>query len=159
MSTQESLQPEAPSDLPDAASEIHDVHPLDGPFPVVGVGASAGGLEAFTELLANLPDDTGMAFVLVQHLDPRHESNLVQLLSKATRTPIVEATQDLAVRPDHIYVIPPNTTMTIASGVLQLKPRGEARGLHLPIDQFLKSLAEDQQSAAIGVILSFSNFK
>ena len=154
MSTQESLQPEAPSDLPDAASEIHDVHPLDGPFPVVGVGASAGGLEAFTELLANLPDDTGMAFVLVQHLDPRHESNLVHLLSKATRTPIVEATQDLAVRPDHIYVIPPNTTMTIASGVLQLEPRGEARGLHLPIDQFLKSLAEDQQSAAIGVILS-----
>ena len=70
MSTQESLQPKAPSDLPDAASEIHDVHPLDGPFPVVGVGASAGGLEAFTELLANLPDDTGMAFVLVQHLDP-----------------------------------------------------------------------------------------
>jgi two-component system CheB/CheR fusion protein len=154
MSTQESLQPEAPSDLPDAASEIHVVHPVDGPFPVVGVGASAGGLEAFTELLANLPDDTGMAFVLVQHLDPRHESNLVHLLSKATRTPIVEATRDLAVRPDHIYVIPPNTTMTIASGVLQLEPRGEARGLHLPIDQFLKSLAEDQQSAAIGVILS-----
>jgi PAS domain S-box-containing protein len=154
MSTAEFRQPEAPSDPPDAAGATHDVHPEYRPFPIVGVGASAGGLEAFTELLAQLPGDTGMAFVLVQHLDPRHESKLVSLLSKVTRTPIVEAAQGLAVRPDHIYVIPPNTTMTIAAGSLQLEPRGEARGLHLPIDQFLKSLAEDQQSAAIGVILS-----
>ena len=95
-----------------------------------------------------------MAFVLVQHLDPTHESNLVGLLSKATSIPIVQASQDQAVRPDHVYVMPRNTTITIASGILKLAPRGEARGLHLPIDLFFKSLADDRQSSAIGVILS-----
>jgi two-component system CheB/CheR fusion protein len=128
--------------------------PVNGPFAVVGVGASAGGLEAFSQLLSALPDNTGMAFVLVQHLDPKHESKLSDLLAKATRMPLVEATHGLAVRPDHVYIIPPNTTLTIAQGVLQLTPRGEARGPHLAIDQFFKSLAEDRQTGAIGVILS-----
>jgi two-component system CheB/CheR fusion protein len=130
--------------------------PGNGPFPVVGVGASAGGLEAFTQLLSALPDNTGMAFVLVQHLDPKHESSLSELLAKVTRMPVVEAMNGLAVCPDQIYVIPPNTTLTIAQGVLQLTPRGEARGPHLPIDQFFKALAEDRQTGAIGVILSGS---
>src|SRR4051812_8259610 len=84
------------------------------PFPIVGVGASAGGLEAFTQLLANTPADTGMAFVLVQHLDPHHQSRLAELLSRATRMPVLEATDGLAVRPDHVYVIPPNANMAIA---------------------------------------------
>ncbi|MEX0802969.1 MAG: chemotaxis protein CheB, partial [Candidatus Binatia bacterium] len=128
--------------------------PASAPFPVVGVGASAGGLEAFTQLLSALPDNTGMAFVLVQHLDPKHDSSLSELLAKVTPMPVVEAVQGLAVRPDQIYVIPPNTTLTIAQGVLQLTPRGEARGPHLAVDQFFKSLAEDRQTAAIGVILS-----
>jgi PAS domain S-box-containing protein len=128
--------------------------PASGPFPVVGVGASAGGLEAFTQLLSALPDDTGMGFVLVQHLDPKHQSSLSELLAKVTPMPVVEAVQGLAVRPDEIYVIPPNTTLTIADGVLRLTPRGEARGLHLPIDQFFKSLAADRETGAIGVILS-----
>ena len=125
-----------------------------GPFPVVGVGASAGGLEAFTQLLSALPDDTGMGFVLVQHLDPKHQSSLGDLLAKMTRMPVVEALHGLAVRPDEVYVIPPNTTLTIAKGVLRLTPRGEARGPHLPIDQFFKSLAADRETGAIGVILS-----
>ena len=128
--------------------------PASGPFPVVGVGASAGGLEAFTQLLSALPDTTGMAFVLVQHLDPKHESSLSGLLAKVTRMPVLEAVKGLAVRPDQIYVIPPNTTLTIAQGVLQLTPRGEARGPHLPIDHFFKSLAADRETAAVGVILS-----
>jgi two-component system CheB/CheR fusion protein len=120
----------------------------------VGVGASAGGLEALSDLLANLPEKTGMAVVVVQHLDPQHESRLSNLLSRVTHLPVLEATQDLAVQSDHVYVIPRNMTMTIAQGVLQLAPRGGVRGTHLPIDLFLKSLAEDRQSAAIGVILS-----
>jgi two-component system, chemotaxis family, CheB/CheR fusion protein len=101
-----------------------------------------------------LPDNTGMAFVLVQHLDPKHESSLSELLAKVTRMPVVEAVKGLAVRPDEIYVIPPNTTLSIAHGVLQLTPRGEARGPHLPIDHFFKSLAVDRETSAIGVILS-----
>ena len=126
----------------------------DAPFVVVGIGASAGGLEALSDLLANLPEKTGMAVVVVQHLDPQHESRLSNLLSRVTHLPVLEATQDLAVRPGDDLVTPRNMTMTIAQGVLQLAYRGGVRGTHLPIDLFLKSLAEDRQSAAIGVILS-----
>src|SRR6266571_3950170 len=82
-------------------------------FPIVGVGASAGGLEAFTRLVEHLPPDTGMAFVLVQHLDPEHESKLPQLLGRATKLPVLEVVNNTRVKPNHIYVIPPNRTMTI----------------------------------------------
>ncbi|MGH8480080.1 MAG: chemotaxis protein CheB [Gammaproteobacteria bacterium] len=138
----------------DAEAAQEDERPENGRFPVVGIGASAGGLEAFSQFLAHLPDDTGMGFVLVQHLDPRHESKLGDLLAKSTRMPVEEAAHDVAVRPDHVYIIPPNTTLSIAAGVLRLEPRGEARGPHLPIDHFFKTLAEDRQTGAIGVILS-----
>ncbi len=123
-------------------------------FPVVGIGASAGGLEAFTQLLKNLPADTGMAFVLVQHLDPNHESLLTELLARATRMPVREVTEGTYVEPDHVYVIPPNTNMAIVGSVLQLQSRQNTSGQHLPIDFFLRSLAEDRSSRAIGVILS-----
>ena len=128
--------------------------PQSPAFAVVGIGASAGGLEAASVLLGELPGNTGMAFVFIQHLDPKHESNLGRILAKATPIPVQEATHGLAVQPNNIYVIPRNTTMTIAGGVLQLKPRGEMRGPHLPVDAFFKSLAADRQTAAIGVILS-----
>jgi len=124
------------------------------PFPIVGIGASAGGLEAFTELLRNLPVDTGMAFVLVQHLDPVHASALTQILSKATRLPVQEVTNDLPVEANHVYVIPPNASMGILQGVLKLQPRQETAGAHRSIDFFLMSLAKDQRERAIGVILS-----
>src|SRR6266487_6864251 len=78
------------------------------PFPIVGVGASAGGLEAFTELLKHLPLDSGMGFVFVQHLDPQHESALTQLLARATAMPVREVTDNLPVKPNHVYIIPPN---------------------------------------------------
>src|SRR2546423_9699806 len=94
-------------------------------FPIVGVGASAGGLEAFTHLLQNLPTNTGMGFVLVQHLDPDHDSALTQLLSRATSLPVREVTNNLRVQPNHVYIIPPNTCMSIASGVLKLRARDE----------------------------------
>src|SRR2546426_11694717 len=125
-------------------------------FPIVGIGASAGGLEAFSELLAHLPVDTTMAFVLVQHLDPKYPSILSEILSRTTRIPVVEVTHGMSVEAGHVYVMPPNTRMTIVKGVLNLAPRSDDRGPHMPIDHFLRSLAEDLKSRAIGVILSGS---
>jgi two-component system CheB/CheR fusion protein len=126
----------------------------DRPLSVVGVGASAGGLEAFEQLLRALPADTGMAFCLVQHLAPRHESILSELLGKATRMPVVEVTEGMRVRGNHIYVIPPNADMTITDGELHLSPMSQDRALRMPIDSFFRSLADVYQSRAVGVILS-----
>ena len=123
-------------------------------FPIVGVGASAGGLEAFTQLLKALGSGTEMAYVLVQHLDPSHESALTELLAKATEMPVSQVTDVTPVEPNHVYVIPPNVDMTISQGILRLTSRTETHGHHMPIDRFLRSLAEDQRSNAIGVILS-----
>src|ERR1700730_16303508 len=123
-------------------------------FPIVGVGASAGGLEAFTQLLKSLGSGAEMAYVLVQHLDPSHESALTGLLAKATEMPVRQVTDATLVKPNHVYVIPPNVDMIISRGILRLTPRTETRGAHMPIDRFLRSLAEDQRSNAIGVILS-----
>jgi two-component system CheB/CheR fusion protein len=125
-----------------------------GTFPIVGVGASAGGLEAFRSLLQTLPANTGMAFVFVQHLDPEHESLLTKLLSHATRMPVMEVTEGTAVQPDHVYVIPPNTAMGIRDGILHLLARRNRDGKHMPVDYFFESLAENEGSRAIGVILS-----
>jgi two-component system CheB/CheR fusion protein len=123
-------------------------------FPIVGIGASAGGLEAFTELLERLPGDTGMAFVLVQHLDPTHQSILADLLSRTTALPVREAQNDMPLEPNHVYVIPPNTTMTVAGEVLKLVEAKREGGAHHSIDLFLESLARDRGLQAIGVILS-----
>ncbi len=124
------------------------------PFPIVGIGASAGGLEAFSELLRHLPVKTGMAFVLVQHLDPKHSSELREILARTTKIPVTEVADGTAVRPDHIYVIPPGKIMSIKTGILRLGARVLTHGQHLPIDHFLRSLAEDSASRAISVILS-----
>jgi two-component system CheB/CheR fusion protein len=123
-------------------------------FPVVGVGASAGGLEAFSCLLADLPETTRMAFVFVQHLDPTHTSALEEILSRSTRIPVTEVKTETPVESNHIYVIPPNADLTIRSGVLHLSPRSLGRGQHRPIDSFLHSLAEDCGDRCIAVILS-----
>jgi two-component system, chemotaxis family, CheB/CheR fusion protein len=123
-------------------------------FSVVGVGASAGGLEALSELLRHLPASTGMAYVLVQHLDPAHGSQLTHLLGRVARMPVLETTDGMAVAPDHVYVIPPDTVLSIEQGVLRHWPRGQARGQHLPVDRFFRSLAEDRGRQAVGVILS-----
>ena len=121
---------------------------------MVGVGASAGGLDAFTRLLKALPIDTNMAFVLVQHLDPKHISLLPELMARATSMPVVEVSDGMRAAPNHIYVMPPNHSLALLHGVLHLMPRPDMRGKHLPIDDFLHSLAQDRQSNAIGVILS-----
>ncbi len=123
------------------------------PFPVVGIGASAGGLEAFTQLLSHLPENTGMAFVLVQHLDPDHPSQLTHLLSRATTMPVCEVKDGMAIEPGRVYVIPPNSNMNLSQGKLKLTPRDSSRVPH-PVDYFFCSLAKEQQSGAIGVVLS-----
>src|SRR5215469_5104656 len=123
-------------------------------FPVVGIGASAGGLEAFTKLLHHLPANTGMAFVLIQHLDPKHESILASLLSRTTKMAVREATNRMRLERDHVYVIPPNTNMAMVDRTLVLTHRPDAGDRHMPIDHFFRSLAESQKDKAIGVILS-----
>ena len=125
-----------------------------GLFPIVGIGASAGGLEAFSELLRHMPEKTGMAFVLVQHLDPKHGSVLQEILSRTTKIPVTEVTQGVVVQPDHAYVIPANTNLTLKNGMLQLGSRVLTRGQHMPINDFFRSLAESAGQQAIGVILS-----
>ena len=128
----------------------------DNLFPVVGVGASAGGLDAFKKLLKAIPEDSGMAYVLVQHLDPNHESMLPEILQKVTTIPVLEISDDIKVQPNHIYIIPSNKLMMASDGTLQLGPRPvkTKNERNLPIDLFFSSLAEVHQSHAIGVVLS-----
>lgn len=125
-----------------------------GLFPVVGIGASAGGLDAFLQLFHGLSAATGLGFVVIQHMDPSKESFLVDILSRSVRIPIVEAKDRMRVLPDRIHVIPPNTNMGIANGRLSLFPRPSTQGLHLPVDFFFRSLAQDRKGQAIGVVLS-----
>src|SRR5436309_7110 len=149
--------PAKPATTPQAAKRVSsrrgsptNAHPLS----VVGIGASACGLEAFEQLLRALPNGTGLAFVLVQHLAPKHESMLSELLAKATRMPVVEVTQGMGVQGNHVYVIPPNADMSISDSVLHLSPLSPDRALRMPIDSFFRSLADTYQSRSIGVILS-----
>ena len=128
-----------------------EVREPDQQLAVVAVGASAGGLEAFTDLLRHLPADTGMAFVLIQHLAPGHDSMLAQLLSRETAMPVNQVEDGTVLAPNQVYVIPPNAAMTISGLALALKPR-ETAGT--AIDAFLRSLAASRKSAAVAVILS-----
>jgi two-component system CheB/CheR fusion protein len=137
---------------PDSGNEADTSPPRGHAFPIVGIGASAGGLDAFTHLLKALPENTGMAFVLVQHLDPHHGSQLPEILSAATGMPVRTVEDGMHVRPDEVFVIPPNTTMILEDGVLRLDDRKP--GLHLPIDAFFESLAHVQGGRAIAIVLS-----
>ncbi|WP_341305209.1 chemotaxis protein CheB [Pseudomonas sp. TMP25] len=128
--------------------------PTEGAFPIVGVGASAGGLEALELFLGHVPPACGLAFVIVQHLDPTHKGILVELLQRVTAMPVIQITDRMKVEADHVYVIAPNTDLSILHGVLHLLEPVAPRGLRLPIDYFFRSLAADQQERAIGVILS-----
>ncbi|GJL73687.1 MAG: hypothetical protein NMNS01_28860 [Nitrosomonas sp.] len=140
----------------DACQNAHVAQPdaEEDIFPVVGIGASAGGLSAFTKLLKTLPTDTGMAFILVQHLDSKHVSLLPELMRRATSIPVVEVSDGLRVEPNTVYVMPPNHSVALLHKVLHLMPRSDGLGLHLPINDLFISLAEDCQNKAIGVVLS-----
>jgi len=134
--------------------DSNETVPESAPFPIVGVGASAGGLGALQQFLSHVPPASGLAIVIVQHLDPDREGMLVELLQRHSAVPVVQASDQMVVQPDHVYVIPPGRDLSILNGTLQLMEPPEPRGLRLPIDTFFKSLAQDRQQRAIGVILS-----
>ncbi len=145
------------TDQPAADESEVTVEPAEtGPsaIPVAGIGGSAGGLEVFKLLLADLPADTGLAIVFVQHLDPKHQSVLTEILARSTAMPVHEAEDGMPVEANHVYVIPAKGDLTIAKGTLRLTPRTQGAGVHMPIDGFLRSLADACGSRAIGVILS-----
>lgn len=123
-------------------------------FPVVGIGASAGGLEALEQLFINIPPKSGMAYVVIQHLDPHHKGILPELLQRKTSMEVVQVVDNLKVKPDTVYVIPPNKSMSVIKRVLHLFDPLESRGLRLPIDFFFRSLALDLGDKAVGIILS-----
>jgi two-component system CheB/CheR fusion protein len=139
----------APPSLPEPPKDTSGAS-----FPIVALGASAGGLAAVTQLLHRLGAKPGLAVVLVQHLDPTRVSNLVELLSRVTPLAVEAVHEGVTVAIDCVYVIPPGAAMTIERGVLHLSPRLEAPAPHLPIDAFFESLAEDRGPGAVGVILS-----
>ena len=136
------------------AKDVSSQKPPGEPKRVIGIGASAGGLKAFRQLLENLPAHTGFAFVLIQHLQSGRKSLLRELLSKITRMPVHEITHGTRVEADQVYVIPRSANMIIAKDILLLSPRAESEVPYHPIDTFLCSLAEEKRDLAVGVILS-----
>ena len=152
-SDQPSEQPVSESTA-NEAFDIDQQDNIDALFPIVGIAASAGGLEAFTEVLRHLLTDTGMAFVLIQHLDPKHKSLLSEILARTTQMPVTEVQDGVTVEPNKVYIIPPNTKMMLSGGVLQLTPREKVHGKYMPADAFFTSLAADRGHKAIAVVLS-----
>src|SRR5471032_2023162 len=139
---------------PRAARVASTASPSKGSFPIVGIGASAGGLEALDQFLGHVPPGSGLAFVIVQHLDPTRQGIMPELLQRATGMKVIQVKDRTTVRQDCVYVIPPNKDMSILHGVLHLLKPTATRGMRLPIDFFLRSLAQDQQEHSVGVILS-----
>jgi len=130
------------------------IPPTTVSFSIVGIGASAGGLEALEQFLKHVPEQSGLAFVIVQHLDPTHKGILTELLQRSTSMRVFQVKDRTSVKPNCVYVIPPNKDMSILHGVLYLLAPAAPRGLRLPIDYFFRSLAQDQQEHSVGVILS-----
>jgi len=154
MTARKALKGGKPSAPATSANDISSAHAVGPVFPIVGLGASAGGLESFEQFFRNMPADSGLAFVLVQHLDPEHASLLTEILQRTTTMPVLEALDQVVVEANHVYVIPPNRDMAIFHGVLQLSVPEAPRGQRMPIDAFLRSLAEDSGENAIGIVLS-----
>ena len=135
-------------------ASVVSIAPVPATFPIVAIGAAAGGLDAFSNLLRALPPTPGLALIFIPHLDPTHESATVELLSRTTNLPVHQASEGMRVLVNFIYVLPPDSDMTISDGTLHLIRREGGRGHRMPIDTFLRSLADDQASNAVGVILS-----
>ncbi len=149
-----SVAASAISEIPDDQEKPAGGSAAGPDFTIVGVGASAGGLEAFSQLLRALAPDSGLAIVLIQHLAPKHESLLATLLSDFTTMPVKQVSEETRLKPNHVYVIPPNYDMTVIGGALRLEARHETRLQHMPIDFFFRSLAEYAKGRAVGVVLS-----
>ena len=141
----------------DEASEAAEIDSLSLPYPVVGIGASAGGVEAYIDLLHSLPPDTGMTFVLVPHLAPDHKSHMVEILQRHTAMPVHAIENDARPQPNCVYIIPPNYYASLAHGAFRLEQRNEKLQGPLSIDYFFRSLAADQKNKAVGVVLSGMN--
>ena len=144
---------------PDESQLTEGTQPKDSewlglPFPVVGIGASAGGLDAFKRFFTAMPADSGMAFILIPHLDPSHRSLMVELLARQTTMPVREAKMGMPIEPNSVYVIPPNKLLTVQRGQLQLARPPERQEFPTALDGFFRSLAKDQQERAVGIILS-----
>jgi len=137
-----------------AAATPSAIEPAQRPFPIVAIGASAGGLEVLVQFLEHVPPTSGMAFVVIQHLDPNHKGMMPELLQRATAMPVTQARNQIQVKPDHVYVLPPNSDMSILHDCLYLLPPVAPRGQRLPIDYFFRALADDRRDNSIGVILS-----
>ena len=123
-------------------------------LPVVGIGASAGGLEAFISFFAKMPPDAGMAYVLVPHLDPGHKSLMVEIIGRHTAMPVVQVEDRMKIEPNHIYIIPPDRNLVVENDELVTCEISKARGINLPVDVFFRSLAVGCKESAIGIILS-----
>src|SRR4051812_28014665 len=144
-----------PPEQPDREAQPVDLEERPRlPFPVIGIGGSAGGLEAFTQLLEAMPPDMGMAFVVVQHLPPDRESMVAEILGRRTHMPVAQVVDGMKVEVDHVYVIRPGHTLTIKNGPLHLGEPLEKPGHRRPVDDFFRSLAEEQRERAVCVIMS-----
>jgi two-component system, chemotaxis family, CheB/CheR fusion protein len=144
----------AQSDEPQSTEEADGAGARRSHFPVVGIGASAGGLEAFTTLFRKLPPDLGVAYVVVPHLDPHRESAIAQIVGRVTSMPVRAIENGMPLQPDHVYVIPPNCDLAIRGGQFEIARRDSTRVVNATIDIFFRSLAADQGSNAIGIVLS-----
>ncbi|WP_036177302.1 CheR family methyltransferase [Massilia sp. 9096] len=140
--------------LPSTPPTEPDVVPSTIQFPVVGIGASAGGLPALQRFFENLPQKTGMAFVVILHLSPKHTSTADQVLQRTTRMPVVQVVKATQIEADHIYVIPPNHHLTMIDGFLGLRPQERPRGTHIAIDLFFRMLAEVHRERSVAIVLS-----
>jgi two-component system CheB/CheR fusion protein len=142
------------SQSPNALPSNEDVTPSHLPFPVVGIGASAGGLQALLKFFETLPSDTGMAFVIILHLSPKHESSASAILQRATKMPVVEVTEPKPIQANHVYVISPNLQLEMIDGYLRVRKAERPVGQHVAIDLFFRTLADVHRNRAFGVILS-----
>jgi len=146
------VKPEKNNSTPSLEKTSKDTD--NGLFPIVGIGASAGGLEAIEQFLGNVPENSGRAYIVVQHLDPTHKGMLPELLQRISKMKVFQVKDRMVVKPNCVYVIPPNKTMSIRKGILHLHIPAQDRGQRLPIDFFLNSLAEDRKELGVGLILS-----
>jgi len=147
-------RPAKPTEVSPPKSSAPSASPASTGFPIVGIGASAGGLEALGEFLGHVPADSGMAFVVVTHLDPTRKGIMPELLQRVTKMKVILIKDRTKIQPDCVYVIPPNKDLSLLHGTLHLLAPTAPRGLRLPIDSFFRSLAQDQHERSIGVILS-----
>jgi two-component system CheB/CheR fusion protein len=147
-------QKNLPEEVRPPTPEDQGADPSMSSFPIIGIGASAGGLQAFEAFFDNMPSETGIAFVIVQHLDPTRESILTDLLQRHTAMRVVQVDDGMQIQPDNVYVVPPNRDMAVFHGTLLLTEIESHGGLRLPVDFLFRSLAEDQGQHAIGIILS-----